>query len=64
MSFIMRENSELLAVTVGSLAKDLNLSKGAVYQAIKRGEIDVIEIGRSKRIPQRERRRILKLDAS
>ena len=60
----MRENSEPLAVKVGNLAKELDVSNGAIYAMIRRGEIEVIEVGRSMRIPQRERRRLLKLDAA
>jgi len=42
-----------LAVKVEQAAKVLNLSRGAAYEAVRKGEIPSIRFGRSIRIPRR-----------
>jgi excisionase family DNA binding protein len=50
-------------VRVNSLAEALSVSRNGFYEAIKRGEIRSIRIGRSIRIPAQEARRVLGVDA-
>ena len=50
------EAPDLLAkglVTVAEAAKFLSISRSAVYEAMERGELQYVKLGRSRRIPKR-----------
>ncbi len=49
-------------VKVRPLAEEIGVSPNALYEAIKRGEVAIVEIGSAKRIPPHEGRRLLGLD--
>ena len=51
------------AIRVAQLAQALNMSLVGVYQAVRRGEIKSIRIGKAIRIPAAEGRRLLGLDS-
>ena len=48
------ETNERLVVTPAEYAEAARVGKSSVYEAIGRGEIDHIRIGRSIRIPVKE----------
>ena len=54
----MQENhkAELLAdglITVAEVAKFLSVSRSTVYEAMERGELQYVKLGRSRRVPKR-----------
>lgn len=49
-------------VRVAPLARALELSRNGFYEAVKRGDIRSIRVGRAIRIPAQEARRLLGLD--
>jgi len=49
-------------VKIRHLATKLGVTPNTVYQAIKRGEVRALIIGRAKRVPPEEARRLLGLE--
>ena len=47
-----------LLLRVGDAAKLLSLSRSTVYQLVAKGEIAVVRLGRTTRIPRRELHRL------
>ena len=58
----MTQLPDRLTYRVSEVAQEANVTPGAIYNMIRRGEIEICEFGRSKRIPARERKRLLKID--
>ena len=52
MEPIMKDEKTKLTLTVNQLSKSLSLSRGSTYEAIRRGEIPHIRIGRRILIPK------------
>lgn len=53
-----------LMLTVEETARTLRCGRTATYEAIRRGEIPSIRIGRSLRVPRHQLARLLGLDAT
>ena len=48
----MAENQESLTVTVPEYAKAAGLSETCIYNAVNRGELPAIRVGRAGRLPR------------
>ena len=53
---------ERATVTVEEAAKALGIGRSAAYAAARRGEIEILSLGRRKLVPTAWLRRVLKLD--
>ena len=51
-------------VKAPALAKALDLSRNGFYEAVKRGDIASVRVGRAIRIPAREAQRLLGIEAA
>lgn len=49
-------------VPVPPLAEEVGISRNGLYQAIKRGEVESVKIGRAIFVPAHEGRRLLGID--
>ena len=53
------QEEQALTLTVPEVARILRISRGATYEAIRRGEIPALRFGRSLRIPRAALDRLL-----
>lgn len=60
---LMRRIAEGKNVKVAALADAIGISKGGLYLAIRRGEVEAVNVGTAVFVPAREARRLLGLDA-
>lgn len=56
---MQEEGQEKLTLTVPEAASILRISRGAAYEAVRRGELPVVRFGRTIRVPTHALNRLL-----